>query len=302
MGFWTSLRDTLLVTRAQLARAIRTRNMILLCLVYVLLSCGNAYIFTRGIHQMEKIAAKALAVPETKRPGSMLDVLRERGDIERVFESMLADPQVVQWAIELPILSVFFFWFGLGVIPLLAAMGGADSISLSVRDRSIRFELIRTGRLEVVAGRFLGQTVLNFVALLIAAMGTWLVAMTAMVQQPGLQQAATLAEFSFRLWFWSLPFVGLGVACSQVTESSQWSRIMSLAAVAGSWGLFGYFSVERQGFRAVLGDLIQPVLPQSQMFGLWQQGLEWAPTAALLCALSLVLCLIPFPLFARRSL
>ena len=79
MGFWTSLRDTLLVTRAQLARAIRTRNMIVLCLAYVLLCCGNAYMFTRGIHQMEKIAAKALSVPETKRPGSMLDVLRERG-------------------------------------------------------------------------------------------------------------------------------------------------------------------------------------------------------------------------------
>jgi len=302
MGFWTSLRDTLLVTRAQLARAIRTRHMIVLCLAYVLFCCGGAYMFTRGIHQMEKVAASALGVPETQRPGSMLDVLRERGDIERIFESMLEDPQVVQWAIELPILSVFFFWFGLGVIPFLAAMGGADSISPSVRDRSIRFELIRTGRLEVVAGRFLGQAALNFVALLIAAMGTWIVAMTAMVQQPGLQQAATLAEFSFRLWVWSLPFVGLGVACSQLTESSQWSRIMGLTAVAGSWGLFGYFSVDRQGVRAVLGDMIRPVLPQTQMLGLWQQDLGWALPAGLLCALSLALCLIPFPLFARRSL
>lgn len=302
MSFWASLRDTLLVTRAQLARSIRTRQMIVLCLAYVLFCCGGAYMFTRGIHQMEKVAANALAVPETKRPGSMLDVLRERGDLERMLNSMLDDPQVVQWAMDLPILSVFFFWFGLGMIPFLAAMGGADSISQSVRDRSIRFELIRTGRLEVVAGRFLGQAALSFIALLIAGMGTWIVAMTAMVQQPGLQQATTLAEFSLRLWVWSLPFVGLGVACSQLTESSQWSRIMGLTAVTGSWALFGYFNVEWQGVRAVLGDVIRPVLPQTQMLGLWQQGLDWAPPAALLCALSLVLCLAPFPFFARRSL
>ena len=302
MSFWTSLRDTLLVTRAQLARAIRTRSMVVLCMAYVLSCCGGAYMFTRGIHQMEKAAARSLGVPATARPGSMLDVLQERGDIQRILESMLDNPQLVQWALELPILSVFFFWFGLGVIPFLGVTSGADSISPSIRDRSIRFELIRTGRLEVVAGRFLGQAALSFVALLIAALGTWGVALTAMVQQPFLEQGATLLEFSFRLWTWSLPFVGLGVACSQLTESSQWSRVMGLTGVIISWVLFGYTNAEWEGARALLSDVIRPVLPQAQMLGLWQQGLDWVAPAGLLGVLSLVLCLVPFPLFARRNL
>ena len=259
MSFWTSLRDTLLVTRAQLARAIRTRSMVVLCMAYALFCCGGAYMFTRAIHEMEKVAARTLGVPTTARPGSMLDVLQERGDIQQMLDSMLDNPQLVQWALDLPILSVFFFWFGLGVIPFLGVTSGADSISSSIRDRSIRFELVRTGRLEVVVGRFLGQAALSFIALFIAALGTWIVALTAMVQQPALEQGATLLEFSLRLWTWSLPFVALGVACSQLTESSQWSRVMGLGVVILSWVLFSYTNAQWLGVKALtLSDRCYP--------------------------------------------
>jgi ABC-type transport system involved in multi-copper enzyme maturation permease subunit len=297
-----SVRDALLVARFQVARAVRTRSALALCLLYLLGSAGATYVFTRILLEIENETARVLHVPEVEQPGAMLDTLRERGDLERILKPLVGREDLADWALDQPILSIVHFWFALGVLPFLAVAVGAEALSPDVRDRSIRFELVRTGRLELVTGRFLGQAVLLGVATLIAAVGTWGVAMLAMVGQPALDQASTLLIATPRLWLWSLPFLGLGVACSQWTATVNFARSLALGTAVGTWIAWGALRTDWAEARPLLGAVLDPLLPQSWVLDLWGPGWGWAPAGGMLALLGFVAALGALPAFARRDL
>ncbi len=292
MRTWSSLRDTALVARWWIARSIRTRSAAALVAVYTLLLAGGAWVFTQILLSMERSTADLLRVPKTDKPGAMLDTLKERGELREMLEGMIGDAALVEWAMGLPILSTWAFWLALGAVPFLACAAGAEAIAPDIRDRSLRFELIRTGRLELVAGRFWGQALL---------VGVWIVAMTCMVEQPPLLQATTLAAFLPRLWFWSLPWLGLGIACSQLSGTVNFTRTLALAGAVGLFGLFATVDWLAEEYVPVVGDLLLPLLPPSYAGGLWGPGLGWLAEALVLTALGVVLALLTYPLFARRN-
>ena len=91
MSVWTSLRDTLRVARFELLRNLRTWRAIALCLLYLASTAGGTYIFTRALLGMEHALADVLEVPQTNKPGAMIAVLEERGDIESMLEEMLPE-------------------------------------------------------------------------------------------------------------------------------------------------------------------------------------------------------------------
>ncbi len=300
-GFLASTRDATVVARWWLARALRTRSAIAGLTVYTLVIAGGAWVFTRILLEMERAAAGALGVPSTDRPGAMLDVLRERGDLQQVLEGLVGDPAQAAWAMELPILSTWSFWLGLAIVPFLAAAAGAETVSPDIRDRSLRFELVRTGRLELILGRTAGQALLVGVGLLCGLAGVWVLAMTAMVEQPPVAQATTLLLFAPRLWVWSLPWLGLGVACSQLTGITNLARALALFAVTS--GLIGFALVKHllAPKVPVLADVLLPLLPSSWVRGLWGPGFDWLLSGVALLGLGIVAALIAYPLFRRRN-
>ncbi|MCB9791154.1 MAG: hypothetical protein H6741_00350, partial [Alphaproteobacteria bacterium] len=156
----TSLRDSAVVARFQLARALRTRSALTLCALYGLVAGGSAFGFTRILKVLEEQTAKILRVPVTDRPGAMLDAVKQDPDFQKMMSELIGDPGLLDWAMDLPFLTVTSFWTGLLTLPFIAAAVGAEAIAPDVRDRSLRFELLRTGRLEILAGRFGGQSLL----------------------------------------------------------------------------------------------------------------------------------------------
>ncbi|MCP4868436.1 MAG: hypothetical protein GY898_06935 [Proteobacteria bacterium] len=296
-----SLRDVALVARWWLARSVRTRSAGALVLIYTLLLAGGAWMFTKFIHSMELTLANTLRVPPTKKPGAMLDTLKERGELKELLQGMIEDPAAVEWAIQLPVLSTFTFWMGLGAVPFLACAAGAEAISPDIRDRSLRYELVRTGRLELVAGRFLGQAFLVGLGLAFGCAGVWIVAMTGMVDQPPAEQATSLMLFAPRLWVWSLPWLGLGIACSQLSGTVNFTRTLALGGTVGVMIVFGITQWLSDDYWPILGDLVLPILPHSYSLGLWGPGFGWAGEALILAAMGLVWALVTYPLFARRN-
>ncbi len=302
MNSLTSLRDALLVARFQLARAVRTRSALALCTLYLLGSTGATYVFTRILLEIENETARLLKVPEVAKPGTMLDTLRERGDVQSMLEALMGREDLVDWALQQPILTIVHFWFALGVLPFLAAAVGSESIAPDARSRSLRFELVRTGRLELVAGRFLGQGLLLLVATAVSILGTWGVAMFAMAKQPALLQFTSLLEAVPRLWLWSLPCLGLGVACSQLTSTLNFARSIGLASVVLTWIAFGVSETSWVEARPALGAVMEPLIPQSYMLDLWGPGTEWLASGAMLLLLGFVAALSMLPIFSRRNL
>lgn len=299
---WGSIRDALVVARFQLARALRTRSAVSLCALFTLVSAGSAVGFTRILLVLEQQTARILQVPETDTPGTMLDAVKQDTDFLQMIEHMLGAPELVDWALQLPFLTLTNFWTGLGLVPFIAAAAGAEAISPSIQDRSLRFEVVRTGRLELVCGRFLGQSLLFAVAALCGAIGVWVVAMTAMTGNPPLGQITTLLALLPRHWLWALPFLGLGMACSQLTQNVNLSRLMAMGLTAASWVLWGLLEGRLGDDWPLARDLLLPLLPQSWGMQLWGPGLGWAVPGVVLLAMGFCGLLLGFPFFNRRNL
>ena len=302
-SFGTSVRDTLQVARFHVLRALRTRTVVFLCVVYVIASTGMAWIFRHIVHELETNLAKVLGVPATETPGAMLDSLKAQPEFADLLRGLLPDEALLDWAMSQPVLAISYFWMALGMLPFLAAAAGAEVVADGIKDRSLRFELVRTGRLELILGRFLGQAVLVGVATAASAVGPFCVAVFFMANQPPLDQASALLLATPRLLAWSLPFLGIGVACSQLTGSTNAARTLALGAAVSTWVLSGILETRWLLKHApVLADLIEPVLPQTYMLSLWGPGMGWLSGAAIVTGLGLVYALASFPLFRRRKL
>lgn len=297
-----SLRDAGLIAWFHLRRALRTRSAVVLALANALIAGGGAWFFTRVLLELERAAARTLRVPETKRPGAMLDTLREQDQLSDILRPLVGSDELLEWALQLPVLTPIHFWLALGVMPFLAVALGAETVAPDVRDRSLRYELVRTGRLELLLGRFAGQALLLGLATVVAAGGTWLISATVMVQQPLLAQAASLLGLTPRLWLWALPFLGLGVAASQLTGNVNVARALGLGAALASWIGFGILQSPWGEEHPVLVDLVEPLLPQGWMMDLWGPGLGWWSSGLVLGALGVVFALLAWPVFGRRNL
>lgn len=302
MSALTSLRDALAVASFHVRRARRTRTLLALCVVYVLTAGGVAWIFRTVVHEMEKAAAEVLRVPQTDTPGAMIDTLRTQDDFRRMMEGLIPDPQLLDWAMDLPVLTVSHFWMALGLLPFLAAAAGSEVLAPSVHDRSLRFELVRTGRLELVYGRWLGQAALVALATALSVVGPLFIGAVFMVEQPLGRSLQVLVAMTPPLVAWTLPFLGLGVAASQLTTNTNFARILALGTATATWIFYGLSQSARVQERVpVLVDLVSPLLPQSYMADLWGPGAGWLTSGGILLGLGLAFALLGYPRFARRN-
>ncbi len=299
----TSMRDAAQVARFHVVKAVRTRTLMFMVSIYVIAAAGIAWIFRGIIHELEKNAAGVLRVPVTDTPGAMIDTLREQGDLADTLRALVPEPGLLDWALELPILTVSHFWMALGTLPFLAAAAGAEIISPAIKDRSLRFELVRTGRLELVMGRWGGQAILMMFATLMSILGPWVIGVFFMANQPPLDQASTLLMVTPRLIAWSLPFLGLGVACSQLTANTNGARTLALGSVVGTWILWGTLKTDWLSDHVpILADILSPLMPQNYVVGLWGAGNGWMISATILTGLGLAFMLAVFPFFQKRNL
>lgn len=294
--------DVLLVARFEVLRAIRTWRAVALIALFAVAGAGGAYNFVQLVGIAEGELADRLGVPRAERPGVMLDQLGDSEMWRNMVEAMAA-PEVVDFFLGVPPLALFGLWFGFLLAPFFAASASAECISLDVQSRAIRYEVLRTGRLEIVAGRMLGQLALTGVALLTAMVAIWGVAVWFMVLSDPMGLAAWLGGAAVRTALFSVPFVGFGVAASQITASPAWARVMAVGLTAGSWVLYGLLRMwEADGYLPILVDVMLPLLPQGWLRGMWEPGLGWLASSLAVCALGVLFAGGGYLRFVRRDL
>lgn len=287
----------------ELRRAIRTWRAAALLSLFAVSSAGATYLFVRMVGLMENALADQLMVPRTRVPGTMLRELTESDTWREVVSGMVGAEQVTDFVLSIPPLALFDLWFLFLLVPFFAAAAAAESISIDVQSRAIRYETLRTGRPELVLGRFIGQLLLTWFATLMSAGIVFGVGIGFMVIEDRGSLLAWLLWFSLRASAFAVPFVGLGIAASQITSSPAWARVMAITATAGSWVAFGVAVLLQRSERwAVLGDVLLQVLPQGWMQGMWGAGLAWLPAGGVQMGLGLALVALGYLRFARRDL
>ncbi len=296
------MRDLLLVARFEVFRAIRTWRALALLVLYGVASAGSSYLFVRFVGLLENSLAQQLGVPETRTPGAMLDRLVTSDMWHDVVEGMSGSPHLADQLVQIPPIAMFHLWVGFLLVPFFAASASAECIAIDVQTRAIRYELLRTGRLEVVVGRFVGQAAITAAASALSVAVVWVVGLGFMVGNHPLELLGWLVVFTPRAWLFGLPFVALGVAASQLTASPAWARVMAVGATAGSWVLLGLARwIEVDSDWPVVADVALQILPQGWLRGFWEPGLGWMPSAAACLALSGAALVLGYLRFSRRD-
>lgn len=300
---WTrSLVDTALIARFELLRAIRSWTALAVVLMYLIANVGGAYLFIRVLGQLESSLADQLHVATTQWPGSMTEQLRNSKQMMSMLDTLVGSHATAAALIDRPFLAVFQLWQGIVLIPFLAATTAAESISSDVRTRAIRFEVIRTGRAEVVAGRMLGQIGLCLVATCVSLIGVWILGLATMAPQDPLALAWGMVELGLRAVVFAVPFTGLGIAASELTASPAWARVLALGGTASSWVTYWILSAMSERPWTYVADTLLPVMPQSWLQGLWQPAAGLATSMAACVGLGAVIAALGFVRFARRDL
>lgn len=298
----SSARDALLVARFEVLRAVRTWRALALFLLYAIAYGGATYLFIAALHAMENSVARGLGVATTDTPGALLDRLVVSDTFREVVLALTGNEQVVDELIRTPPLAVFAMWLGLLLIPFFAASAAAECLSIDLQSRAIRYEALRTGRLEIVLGRFGGQLALTAVASAIAVAVTWGMGLGFMVGNAPIGLAVALIGMTAKAWSFSIPFAGLGVAVSALTASPAWARVLAIGGTAGTWVAYGFARWLEGGRFAIAADLALQVLPQGWMRTLWEPGLGWLLSAAVCAALGLAAVGAGYARFASRDL
>lgn len=297
----TSLRDTLLVARFELLRARRTWQAMAVILLFAIASGGSTYGFVQLLLEIENNLAAALGVPPTDSPGALTDVLLASDDLRRVMRGLINDWSLIDDVLEWPLVAIFHFWTSLVLVPWLAAFVSADTISEDVRTRAVRFELLRTGRLELVYGRFLGQCLLLAASLFLGGLTSFAVAWWYMILPDPLYVMYGLLAMSLRAFLWGLPFLGLGVACSESVKSATWARILAL--IGTTFAFIGHgilIWLRTKGYGLFVAPLIA-ISPASWIRSLWAGGLDTALAGLYLPAFAMVLVGLGYLVLARRD-
>ncbi|MBX2802877.1 MAG: ABC transporter permease [Myxococcales bacterium] len=297
------MRDVWLVARFEVLRAIRTWRALALVVLFTVASAGASYLFVRFIGMLENEVAQQILAPRTETPGAMIDELVKSDTWREFVSNLVGADHLVDFIIQIPPLAMFNLWFGFLLVPFFAASASAECISLDVRSRAIRYEVLRTGRLELVTGRFIGQALLTGAAIAVSTVAVLGVGMRFMVLTDPVNLASWLAWFSIRAWVFAIPFIGIGVAASQITASPAWARVMAVGGVALSWVAYALArGAEAHDQYPWLTDVTLQLLPQGWIQGMWEPGGAWLASAVVIVLLGVFFALLGYARFAGRDL
>jgi len=297
-----SFVDTVLIARFELLRALQTWRALALILIYGLVCGGATWSMIRVIIvPLENTLASALGMPSTTRPGAMLGQIlgseQYRNQLLNLFDGNEAAADL--W-LNTPPTVTFFVIISYVMVPFLGATTAAESIAIDRQNRALRFEAMRTGRLEFVMGRFLGQAFLMTVSVLTAGVIVGVVTVASMTNVNIPLLVTALIDVTPWMIAATLPFLGLGIAVSQIMGSPGPARVLALVSMFASWILLGMSERPRVA-DSLIWQSVGQLLPQTWSWDLWTAP-ERAGPAAILVALGVLYAAIGLPIFLRSDL
>ena len=221
------LRDIFWVAIYELGEAVRTRLFQLAILAYLGGIGFSVWLFTEILSQAESSLAETLGVPATTRPGSMLPQLLQNGDLRSVLAPLVGGDDKAMALLSQPVLGLWVGVFSMALLPLVLVFTASGTVSAEVRSRSIRFLLVRTGRLEIAFGKLLGQLFLGATASVLGVALAWGMGLTLMSGNDPVALMTTLWLRTFWAALFALPFLGLALGASLLVGNPNGARVLA---------------------------------------------------------------------------
>lgn len=298
-----ALRTVALVARHELTDSVRSRRVLVLVLLYLAGSIAATAIFITVLQKIEGQLVTTLGVAPSGQTGNVTATIWKSNAFREILIHLIGDRALAKSLLSVPPLALFYGWLSFAFAPLLIMLTSSTRVSEEIWSGSARFVLFRISRLHWIFGKFAGQAVQLLAALLLSAAGAWVTGLLRMHSFEPLASAQAMLLFSVKAWIYSLAFLGLATAISQLCAGP------NLAVVFGFLALIGMTIVAAvsehfagDGLRR-LWDAVNILTPESHRMDLWWGDLShFVPATVFLVTLAALYLLAGYARFARRNL
>jgi ABC-type transport system involved in multi-copper enzyme maturation permease subunit len=297
------LHTVVLIARNELADSARSRRVMVMVLLYFLGAMAASAMFISGLHHIEGELAKSLGLTAASGGEGLTTLLWKSNRFREIMTRLVGDKALAETLLAVPPLALFYGWLSCAFTPLLVMLTSSARIAEEISTGSARFLMFRTARAHWCLGKFLGQALQIFGALLLSALGAWLIGLLRMKSfEPG-PTAAYMFWFALKAWLYALPFLGLALAISQFFTSPNLALacgFVMLVVLSVLTRLTGWLAGE--GWRQIW-HVIKALTPGAHRQALWwNDATHLLPAAAILLVLSAAYLAAGYARFARRDL
>jgi ABC-type transport system involved in multi-copper enzyme maturation permease subunit len=302
------VRDVALVARYELAEALRSRLLVVMVLLFVGGGALGAWAFTEVVGRIEQKAAEITGAPSSDRPGRVTRHMRDARSYRDLVRMFAGDDAKADYYAGFPPIVLFFAWVSLGFTPWLVLFTSAETIATEVSNRSVRYTVLRTSRLQYATGKLLGQLIIVVGVTALSALTFYIVAAASL---DGFEAGATavgLLRFWPRVILNILPCLGWALFASMITSSANLARIIALGGAVLMGAATGIAAHPPRWLRdGAVANAVRDLVPYVSPFG-HHDGLMYPaggalPSDLMMClALPVVYFALGFLVLRRRDL
>ena len=287
----------------ELADSVRSRRVIVMMLLYLIGAMAGTALYISALQKIEGQLVQSLGLAAPNNAGSVTATLWKSDSFREILVHLVGDRALANHLLAVPPLALFYGWLSFAFCPVLVMLTSSTRVAEEIASGSVRFVLFRAARSHWCLGKFAGQAVQIFGALLLSALGAWLVGFFRMHSFEPLATAGYILLFALKAWIYALPFLGLALGISQLC------RAPNLALVFGFMALVGVAALNRisewqagDGWRRIW-DLVNDLTPGGHKLNLWWgDAAHLVPAVVFLLVLAAVYLLAGYARFARRDL
>lgn len=267
-----SLRKIWLVAIGECAGAIRSRRALVIVLLYLVFAVFCMHGTISALGKMEKELVTMLRLPASEQTGIVSATIWKSAPFRRIVRQNVNELVFDDISGRHPV-ELVYAWFAFMCAPMLVVLVSGNRISDDIRSGVARYMIVRTSRAEWVLGKFAGQALMIGIALVISALGAWVVAI---IRLSGIGAACLLPamfNWGLRAWIYSLSWIGIVLGVSQITNSGSRSTSVGICLVFVFSIFMPLFSICDQftDWRMYISNFAV-LIPQSVKSALWRSN------------------------------
>lgn len=283
--------------------ALRSRRALVVLLLYLTAAVCNMYWSIDILHKLESELATLMQLPASEQAGVVSTALWKSKQFQHIMQKLTQNNLVLQDITGKHPVELIYAWFSFFYTPLLVVLVAGSRIAEDLGSGAVRYVIFRTSRLSWTMSKFVGQTLMVGLALIMSGVSAYVVAKMRLAGSGAPDMLLNMVQWSARAWVFSIPFLGLAMGLSHLTRSASKATVMGIIAIAFSFAgsiLIRHFSTD-SGWRALLPHIGQ-LLPDGHKMLLWRSAFTpFASGTIWLLTLAFCYLLAGYAVFRKRD-
>jgi len=283
--------------------ALRSRRALVVLLLYLAAAVCNMHWSINLLHKLENELATVLQLPQSERAGVVSTALWKSKPFQSMMKQMTQNDLVLQDITGKHPVELIYAWFAFFYTPLLVVLVAGNRIAEDIGSGAVRYVIFRTSRASWSLGKFMGQTLMIGLALLLSGAGAYAVAKCRLAGSGTPDLFLNMVQWSARAWVYSIPYLGLAMGLSHLTRSASKATIMGIIAIAACFvlSILSRHFASDIGWRAGL-PYLNVLLPDDHKMCLWRNAAAPLVTGSTyLITLGFCYLLAGYAIFRRRD-